>query len=104
MLRSMTITALILAGLFATGPAAGLSEPLLIRSVVLAGASGPAYYSVIEQGYRFLGGPGNAGKAVATVDHATAGRGRSNGEIALSSLDDAKSGMPESGGSVENAR
>ena len=56
MLRSILIAAIITTGLAATIGAAGTAEPLVIRPVVLAGGSGPAYYSVIEQGYRLVGG------------------------------------------------
>ncbi|KQT85208.1 hypothetical protein [Aurantimonas sp. Leaf443] len=36
---------------------AGLSEPLILRQVTLNGTVGPAYYSRIEEGYRFVSVP-----------------------------------------------
>ncbi|MCB8839135.1 hypothetical protein [Aurantimonas sp. VKM B-3413] len=52
MLRSLVIAAAVLS----LAVPAGTAEPLLIRVVTMAGATGPAYYSAVEQGYRFIGG------------------------------------------------
>lgn len=35
---------------------AGSPTPLMIRVVTMEGATGPAYYSAIEEGFRFVGG------------------------------------------------
>lgn len=56
MLRSILIAAGILASTMPLGP----SQPVMIRSVTIGEASGPAYYSLIEQGYRFVGGSGES--------------------------------------------
>ncbi|MAU98346.1 MAG: hypothetical protein CMP81_21105 [Fulvimarina sp.] len=33
---------------------AGESHPLIVRVVTIGGETGPAYYSLVEQGYRFV--------------------------------------------------
>ena len=88
MLRSITITALIMIGLFASGRAAGVTEPFLIRHVVLAGASGPAYYSVLEQGYRFVGGLSQANGTIGSAQIAAVDGGDAEGELSMSSLEE----------------
>ena len=52
MLRSSVIAATLI---YSCLPA-GNAEPLLIRTVTLGGVTGAAYYSGLEQGYRFVGG------------------------------------------------
>ncbi|MEX6508117.1 hypothetical protein [Jiella sp. M17.18] len=52
MLRSLVIAAALLVS---AGPV-GSRQPLTIRTVTMAGLTGPAYYSAVEQGYRFVGG------------------------------------------------
>lgn len=52
MLRSSVIAATLI---YSCLPA-GDSEPLLVRTVTLGGVTGAAYYSSLEQGYRFIGG------------------------------------------------
>jgi hypothetical protein len=52
MLRSSVIAATLI---YSSLPA-GNADPLLIRTVTLGGVTGPAYYSRLEQGYRFVGG------------------------------------------------
>ncbi|UIJ72292.1 hypothetical protein [Aurantimonas sp. HBX-1] len=52
MLRSSVIAATLI---YSCLPA-GHQEPLLVRTVTLGGVTGPAYYSRLEQGYRFVGG------------------------------------------------
>ena len=104
MLRSIQIAALILLGLFATGRAAGVSEPLLIRSVVLSGTSGPAYYSVIEQGYRFINGVATVRNPGTPSRYAEADGGRPNDPIDVLSLDGAKIDMLKTVAAVDKAR
>ena len=50
MLRSSLIAATLLC--FAAP--AGTAEPMVLRTVTLGKATGPAYYSIVEQGYRFV--------------------------------------------------
>ncbi|MBB4003321.1 hypothetical protein [Aurantimonas endophytica] len=52
MLRSSVIAATLI---YSCLPA-GNTEPLLVRTVTLGGVTGAAYYSRLEQGYRFVGG------------------------------------------------
>ena len=52
MLRSSVIAAALIYSCLPAGEA----EPLLIRTVTLGGVTGAAYYSGLEQGYRFVGG------------------------------------------------
>ena len=104
MLRSIQIAAFLLVGLFATGRAAGVSEPMLIRSVVLSGATGSAYYSVIEQGYRFINGVATARSPGAPSHYAEGDAGRSNAPIDVSSLDSSRSGLVETVMVVDKAR
>ena len=79
MLRSLVIAAAVLL----SAMPAGIADPLLIRVVTMAGATGPAYYSTVEQGYRFVGG-----------SMATADAGRAAASVEMSSLDD-KAGKTE---------
>jgi hypothetical protein len=41
----------------ASAGASGPAEPLILRTVTLHGVTSPAYYSRVEGGYRFVGGP-----------------------------------------------
>ncbi|MCP3053632.1 hypothetical protein [Aurantimonas marianensis] len=52
MLRSCVIAAILLAW---TG-SAGSGDPVMMRTVTMNGIVGAAYYSTVEQGYRFIGG------------------------------------------------
>ncbi|MCE7027870.1 hypothetical protein [Jiella avicenniae] len=36
---------------------AGNDQPLIVRVVTIGDRTGPAFYSMIEQGYRFIGSP-----------------------------------------------
>jgi len=51
MLRSLLIAAFLGLLLGPVGPA----QPLMVRTVTIGPVTGPAYYSVIEQGFRFVG-------------------------------------------------
>ncbi|MEF2553016.1 hypothetical protein VQ042_16880 [Aurantimonas sp. A2-1-M11] len=51
MLRSLLIAAFLGLSLGPVGPA----QPLMVRTVTIGPVTGAAYYSVIEQGYRFVG-------------------------------------------------
>ncbi|WP_083589662.1 hypothetical protein [Aurantimonas sp. 22II-16-19i] len=44
---------------------AGESHPLIVRVVTIGGETGPAYYSLVEQGYRFLGREPSADRMMA---------------------------------------
>jgi len=51
MLRSLLIAAFLGLLLGPVGPV----QPLMVRTVTIGPVTGPAYYSVIEQGFRFVG-------------------------------------------------
>lgn len=104
MLRSFVIAALTVVGLFATERVAGVSEPLLIRSVILSGHSGPAYYSVIEQGYRFVGDRAKAPISVASSRGAVMPATSVRREIAISSLEQPHGGTLEQVSAMASAR
>ncbi|WP_268880141.1 hypothetical protein [Jiella pelagia] len=61
---SNAMTRRILLGILATiaiasyAVPAGSYQPLIVRVVTIGGETGPAFYSSIEQGYRFIGRPG----------------------------------------------
>ena len=44
---------------------AGESQPLIVRVVTIGDETGPAYYSLVEQGYRFVSGEPSAPPMVA---------------------------------------
>ncbi len=103
MLRSCVIAAVLLAW---TG-SAGSGDPVMIRTVTMNGIVGAAYYSTIEQGYRFIGGsPRNAPRAadapiaVSSLDEADNAAGTSI--TAVSNADALDQGLP--GGNDEDAQ
>lgn len=63
MLRSCVIAAALLAW---TG-SAGSGDPVMIRTVTMNGVVGAAYYSTVEQGYRFIGESPRNGIEEATI-------------------------------------
>ncbi|MEC5322707.1 MULTISPECIES: hypothetical protein [unclassified Aurantimonas] len=77
MLRSFVIAAVLLAW---TG-SAGSGDPVMIRTVTMNGIVGTAYYSTVEQGYRFIGGSPRNGLVAADAP------------IAVSSLDEAENAV-----------
>ena len=63
MLRSV----LIAAGVITYAMPVGNTETLTTRVVTIDGVTGPAYYSAIENGYRFVGGRDLAAQADADL-------------------------------------
>lgn len=55
---------------------AGNEQPLIVRVVTIGDRTGPAFYSMVEQGYRFIGAANLlAGDSLATGAIAAAGKG-----------------------------
>ncbi|MBO0664471.1 hypothetical protein LQ948_18040 [Jiella sp. MQZ9-1] len=55
MSRPMLCGLVVAAAIAAFAAPAGLNQPLIVRVVTIGEKTGPAFYSLVEQGYRFIG-------------------------------------------------
>ncbi len=105
MLRSCVIAAVLLAW---TG-SAGSGDPVMIRTVTMDGIVGAAYYSTVEQGYRFVGGsprndpgPTDAPIAVSSLEEAENAAAKDPSSMTMPTTDASDQGL--AGGNDEDAQ
>ncbi|WP_102960140.1 hypothetical protein [Mangrovicella endophytica] len=61
------------AAVIATAIPAGVAAPNIVRTVTLAGVQSPAYYSIVDKTYRFIGTPVQSAGSASTSNERIAG-------------------------------